>query len=126
MNTDLGLLFLRVTTGFLILTHGWGKVAKLVSGDFSFPDPLGIGGAPSLFLAAAAEFGCALLVIAGVKVRWAAIPLVITMLVAAFGHHAADPWAKKEFPLLYAVVFAALILTGPGRHTLPALLKKSE
>ena len=122
MNRDLALLLLRISTGLMMaLGHGLGKVRAVIAGDFSFPDPIGIGAAPSLILAALAEFFCALLVALGVKTRYCAIPLVITMLVAALLVHADDPWGKKEFALLYAIPFAALVLAGGGRYTLESL-----
>jgi putative oxidoreductase len=57
----------------------------------------------------------------------AAIPPLITMLTAAFIIHAADPWAKQEFALLYAVAYLTLIFTGAGRYSLDYLLmRRSE
>ncbi len=79
---------------------------------------------PSLALAAFAEFLCALAVVVGFKTRWAAIPVAITMLVAAFIFHVGDGWEKQEFPLLYASTFLALVFTGPGRHSVDAWLTK--
>ena len=67
-----------------------------------------------------------LLVVIGFKVRWAAIPVVITMLVAAFVVHAADGWAKQEFPLLFAVAFLTLVFTGAGRYSLDGKVGKGR
>lgn len=124
MKPDLGLLLLRLTFGLMMAGHGVGKVQNLIAGKTGFPDPLGIGSVPSLALAAFAEFLCALAVAVGFKTRWAAIPVVVTMLVAAFIFHAGDGWQKQEFPLLYAAGFLALVFTGGGRHSLDAWLKK--
>ena len=125
MSLDVGLLFLRVTVGLMmVISHGWGKMVKVVSGDFSFPDPLGLGAAPSLVLAALTEFVCALLVVLGVKTRYVAVPVTITMLVAAFVQHIDDSWGKKEFALLYAIPFAMLIITGGGKYSLDRVRKK--
>ena len=119
MNTDLGLLVLRVTTGLMMaIAHGWGKFLKVVTGDFAFADPIGIGQAPSLILTAGAEFICAILLALGVKTRWMAVPLAFAMFVAAFVHHLDDPWQKKEFALLYAIPFVVLAITGGGRYSL--------
>jgi putative oxidoreductase len=127
MGHDVGLLFLRVSVGlFMAVGHGWGKVVKVFSGDFGFPDPIGIGAAPSLVLAALSEFVCALLVALGVKTRFAAVPVVITMLVAAFITHFEDPWGKKEFPLLYAIAFAVLVVTGGGKYGLDRWFTKKR
>ena len=125
MKSDFGLLFLRVTFGLLLAGHGLGKVQMLIAGNTDFADPIGIGPMPSLVLAAFAEFICAIAVVVGFKTRWSAIPPVITMLVAAFIVHAADDWSKKEFPILYACGFLALVFTGSGQYSIDArLLKK--
>ncbi len=126
MKPDFGLLLLRLTFGLMMMGHGLGKVQDLVAGKTGFPDPLGIGPVPSLALAAFAEFVCALAVVIGFKTRWAAVPLVITMLVAAFVFHADDGWEKMEFPLLYASAFLALVFTGGGRHSADGMLKKKR
>ena len=123
-QVDIGLLILRASLGLMMLGHGFGKVRSLLAGQISFPDPLGIGSAPSLALAAFAEFLCAILVVVGWKVRWSAVPLVVTMLVAAFIHHAGDPWGDKELALVYAAGFLALVFTDGGRYSLDSLLRR--
>ena len=45
------------------------------------------------------------------------------MLVAAGLIHADDPWAKKEFALMYLLPFLALLFTGAGRFSLDARCK---
>lgn len=122
MSLDTGLLLLRVGAGLMMAGHGWGKVADLLAGRSDFADPIGIGPVPSLALAAFAEFACALAVVAGFKTRFAAVPVVITMLVAALVVHAGDPWGRKELAAVYAVAFLALVLTGGGRFSLDAWL----
>jgi len=124
MQRDLALLVLRVAAAGMMLPHGFAKVQKIVAGNMRFPDPLGIGDAPSLILAAFAEFVCAIAVLVGFKTRWSSIPLAVTMLVAAFVHHGGDAWDKKELPLLYAAAFIALALLDGGRYAVDAFLKK--
>ncbi|MBC2840481.1 DoxX family protein [Robiginitalea sp. SC105] len=119
LKNDLGLLILRIAGGGMIMTHGIPKLSRLFGeGEIEFGDPIGIGPGPSLFLVAFAEVVCALLVIIGLKSRWAAIPLVIAMLVAALIAHGADPFGRKELPLLYAAVFLAIFLLGPGKFSI--------
>ena len=118
---DLGLLGLRLGAGSFMLTHGWPKFQKIIAGDWTFADPIGIGQAPSLALATFAELLCSLLVIAGFRVRLAVMPLIFTMLVAAVIVHSADPWPRKELPLLYATGFFALMLLGGGKYSLDGL-----
>lgn len=139
MNS-LGLLILRLGMGGLMLTHGWPKLQMLLAGEAAdFGDPIGLGSTLSLILATFAEFGCAVLVMAGLLTRLAALPLVVTMAVAAFVVHAADPltmqagaakftageaesWASKEPALMYLVPFLALIFSGAGRFSIDGLI----
>ena len=67
-----------------------------------------------LVLVTVAEFLCAILVLIGFKTRWASIPIVITMLVAALIQHAGDPFGSKEKSLLFLLVFVSILLLGPG------------
>ncbi len=117
--TDLGLLLLRIAVGgFMAVSHGWGKFQKLISGDFSFADPLGIGEEASFILTVFAELFCGILVVAGLFTRAALIPLIITMIVAVFIVHADDPFGKQEFGLLFLIPYMTLFLTGPGKYSL--------
>lgn len=122
LGQSIGLLVLRLASGGLMLTHGWSKMSMLFSGNFKFADPLGIGEAASLVLAALAEFVASLFVMAGLGTRIAVIPLWVTMAVAAFIVHGDDPLIRKELALLYLTVYTVLFLTGGGRFSLDALL----
>ncbi|MEO9513699.1 MAG: DoxX family protein [Flavobacteriaceae bacterium] len=115
--TNLGLALLRIVPSAFMLSHGYSKFQKLISGNTEFANPLGIGQTPSLFLAVIGEFICPILIIIGLKTRWATIPTMITMLIAALVVHAADPFRKKELALLYFVVFAVVFLLGPGKYS---------
>ncbi len=123
---DIGLLILRVTFGLMMaFGHGWGKMGKLVGeSPIQFADPLGIGVGPSLFLAGTAEFLAAFFVAIGLKTRAASVPVVITMLVAAFLQHADDPWGKKELALTFAIPFLVLFFTGGGRYSVDHWMEK--
>ncbi|MEP1953969.1 MAG: DoxX family protein, partial [Algoriphagus sp.] len=75
----------------------------------------------SLSLAVFAEFICAILIILGFKTRLATIPLMVTMLTAAFVAHASDPFGKKELPLLYFTVFFCIFIFGAGKFAIDEL-----
>jgi putative oxidoreductase len=123
---DIGILILRVGVGgCMLLGHGWGKLTGFADLAGRFPDPLGVGSTASLVLAIFAEVVCALLLVVGLGTRFAAVPLVVTMLVAAGIVHAGDPWAKKELALVYAVPLLALVLTGGGRFALERVVIRS-
>ena len=110
------LLLLRVSTGIFMLTHGIGKFSKLFGDEpIKFSDPLGVGVTASLALAVFAEVFCSLLLILGVATRAAAIPLLITMLVAAFIVHGADGFKKQELSLLYSVIYLSIAIAGAGK-----------
>ena len=118
-QNDLAKLLLRIGFGGFMLTHGLPKLMKLFEGGpIQFADPIGVGPTFSLILTVFAEFVCAILIIVGYKTKWAAIPLVITMLVAAFVIHGGDPWGKKEFALLYAIGFIGIGLLGSGKYSI--------
>ena len=123
---DTGLLVLRVGAGgFMIGGHGWSKLQSFTTRT-DFSDPLGIGSLPSLVLTVFAEVLCALLLIPGLFTRLAALPLVITMMVAGLVVHASDPFAKKEKAFLYAVLYLAIALAGPGRFSVDYVFRKAR
>ncbi len=115
---NLGVLFLRIGTALLMIAgHGYPKLQKYHGGDTSFGDPIGLGQETSLLLAIVAEFVCSLFLIFGLFTRAALIPLIITMLVALFVIHAADPLGKQELPLLYVLIYLTIFITGSGRYS---------
>jgi len=120
-----GLLILRIVAGAFMLTHGNGKMVRLFGDDpIKFADPFGIGAEASLALAVFAEVFCSILVIVGVATRISVIPLIITMLVAAFIAHAGDPFGSKELPLLYGAIFVVILITGAGKYSIDNLIYK--
>lgn len=126
IHKDAGLLVLRVFVGITMLaSHGWGKMLKLMAGDTSFADVLGLGETASLVLAVFAEVICSAFLALGLFTRATLIPLIITMLVAVFIVHADDPFSKKEFGLLYLIPYITLLLTGPGKFSLDKLISKA-
>lgn len=117
-NYNLATLLLRIGFGGLMLTHGIPKLLKMLSGDFSFGDPIGIGATATLILAVVCEVLFPILVIIGFKTRLSAIPVIITMAIAAFIVHAADPFGRKEMAILYLVGFTTIALLGAGKYSI--------
>jgi len=108
----------------MLFGHDWGKMMKLLTGDpTKFADPIGLGAPISLGLTVGAEVVCAALLVVGYFTRWAAVPLIITMLVAAFVIHGGDPFGKKEMALIYLAGYLAIYFAGPGRYSLDAKLR---
>ncbi|MFW6290116.1 MAG: DoxX family protein [Mariniphaga sp.] len=124
-NIHTGLLLLRVLAAAFMLTHGFPKLIQLFTGDpESFSSVLGMNPALSLLLAVFAEFLCSTLIILGFFTRLASIPLIITMAVAAFHVHSADPFATKEKALLFLLIFTFLLLTGGGNYSVDGIMYK--
>jgi putative oxidoreductase len=120
---QVGLGGLRVLLGLLMAGgHGWGKLMAWSQKADTFPDPLGVGSPVSLALAIFAELFCALLLAVGLGTRLVVVPLIVTMVVAAFVVHGGDPWQRKELAVLYLVGFLVLLVTGGGRFSLDAVV----
>jgi putative oxidoreductase len=120
---NLGLLFLRVATGlYMAFGHGWGKVVGGPSqwaSDGGAMGLLGLNFLPTFwgFMSMVAEFGCALLVVAGLATRPAALLLAINMAVAA-NMHIQTGNGSPETALMYGIVFLTLVVVGPGTYSL--------
>ena len=107
----------------MIYNHGWGKLMRLLSGEpIKFFDFMGLGPELSLGLATFAEVGCSLLLILGLFTRWAAIPLIITMMVA-ISTNLGEGFGQIEKALLFLMAYVALQLTGPGWYSLDAQVR---
>lgn len=123
---NLSLLLLRLAGGLMMLTHGYPKFMKLVKGDFSFADPLGLGEEVSLVATVFAEFICSILVALGLYTRLASVPILFTMMIAALVVHGSDPFGMQELGLLYAAVFAVTALNGGGNYSLDKIIRKKN
>jgi putative oxidoreductase len=66
---------------------------------------------------------CSLFILFGFATRLAVVPLAITMLVAVFMVHAADPFSVKEAALHFLLVYVVLLLSGSGRYSVDYLLQ---
>jgi putative oxidoreductase len=137
MNSAAALL-LRVAAGLIFLPHGWSKIAG-EGGSAAFAADIAANyGIPAFFghVAAYAEVGCGVLLIAGLLTRVDAFLLAATMFVAAFVVQLPDALfevpanANKTFvairgietPLALFSICTALLLMGPGRWSLDHLL----
>lgn len=118
---SLGLLIGRIVAGGAMLTHGFPKLQRLVQGDMSFGDPLGIGQEVSLILTVFSEFVLAALLVIGWKTRWIAIPMAFTMWVAFGIVHGSDSFGDKELSFLYLGWYLSFIGTGAGKFSVDGL-----
>ncbi len=122
ISLDGALLVVRVWLGAMMAYHGFPKLFGNAQGFADYLSKLGFP-APELWaaLAGGAEFFGGLLIIIGFLTRPAAIAVLITMLVAGFIAHGADPFSKKELALAYVVLSLTTLLSGSGKFSLDAL-----
>ena len=118
------ILLARIIFGFLFLSHGIAKWQNFIGASDLFPDPLGLGATLSMWLVLFAEIVCSLGFMIGALYRLCLIPMIFTMCVAFFVIHAGDPLAVKEPSLMYLTIFALLYITGPGKYSIDAILKR--
>lgn len=124
---NLVILLFRITVAVFMLTHGWPKLNKLLAGgEIQFGDPLGMGATPSLVLAVFAEFLCSVFIAFGFGTRLATLPLIITMSVAAFIVHGADPFGRKELALMYLLIYIFLFVVGSGKFSVDYYLTRKN
>jgi putative oxidoreductase len=119
-----GLLSLRLVFGGALVLHGLQKIGNptgWMGPDAPVPGAL-------QFLAFLSEFGGGLALLFGLLTPLAALGVMATMLVATVMAHGAHPWVgapgepSKEGALGYLAFGVAMLLSGPGRLSLDALL----
>jgi putative oxidoreductase len=118
-NTSLGLLVLRLAALSLFLKHGLEKLTGYSTMVQHFPDPVHVGAHAGLAFALLSDGICSLLVIIGLATRPASALILVNLLAAFFFVHHAAYFSDShvELVMLYIIVFATLVLTGPGRFS---------
>ncbi len=119
-HRDLGLLLLRVGLGIAFIIHGWPKITggtemwRNLGSGVGLPIPVVFG-----LLAAIGEFVGGILLLLGWFFRPACILLTCTMLGAMTYHiKQGDGFNTYSHALESAIVFAGLILIGPGAYSI--------
>jgi len=120
LKSNIGLLLLRLFFGgIMFFQHGIPKFMKLIDGaPYKFADVFGLGTGLSLGLAVFSEVLCGLLLVVGLFTRWASLPLIATMLIAAFLIHGSDSFGDKELAILYLIAYLCVFLLGPGKYSI--------
>jgi putative oxidoreductase len=125
VTASIGLLFLRITIGLMMLHHGIDKIKdfhNLKEHWDIVPAIWPLSHLPkslSFFSAIGAEVGGSILIILGLATRPAAFYLGFAMVIAAFQALAAAPFfgagpMSKEPAILYLIPCFVLIITGAG------------
>jgi uncharacterized membrane protein YphA (DoxX/SURF4 family) len=118
----LGLLLVRLATGYVFLMHGYAKVTNLamVTGmmtHFGLPAWLGI------FVAWLEVIGGVALIL-GIATRAFAVALGIEMVVAIFLTGFSRGFSPHEFEMVLALNSFALALAGSGKYRLLKLFER--
>ena len=133
--TSVILLVVRVSLASFMIVHG---LQKLDPGGFTvrsgFVETVANLGFPlptfSAYMAVLSEIVFAALVGLGLLTRPAAVAVIFTMGVAAFGQHGGDPFIakpgspSKEMAMLYLLSYLLILAVGPGRFALDKLLAR--
>ncbi|MBB5621370.1 putative oxidoreductase [Pedobacter cryoconitis] len=124
---DFVLLILRIGIAGLMLSHGIPKLEMLLAGgEIKFMDPIGLGNTATLALAVFAEVICSVLILLGLAVRLAVLPLMVTMLIAIFIAHGNDGLAEKELAIHYLLTYIVLLFAGGGRLSIDSLISQKS
>ncbi|MEZ5105847.1 MAG: DoxX family protein [Draconibacterium sp.] len=116
---DVALLVLRVIIGMLMLKHGIPKIKKLISSEpIHFFKTFGLSERNSLIAAAFVEVFFSSLLILGLGTQLAVIPLLFTMIIAAFHTLKSQPYDKKEVPILFLLIYITILFSGSGKFSL--------
>jgi uncharacterized membrane protein YphA (DoxX/SURF4 family) len=66
------------------------------------------------------EAGGAALLLVGLFVRWATVPMIIVMFFAGYLVHISNGWSHEnngiEFAAIYALMLLVLLLSGAGKY----------
>jgi len=120
----------RIVVGWVFLWSGWTKLNALPRMIENFRE-WGIP-APELFtpLASGVEFVGGILLLIGLLTRFAAVPMMIVMVVAIISAKWADVDSLETFlgfdEVAYFVMFAWLAIAGPGPVSLDHFILKAS
>lgn len=79
----------------------------------------------SLILIILVEVGCSSLVLLGFMTRLAVLPLMFSMIIAAFFTFSPISLSTAELPMLYLGIYTFILLAGPGRYSADAFFVKT-
>jgi putative oxidoreductase len=135
INSDLGLLLIRLIIGFLMAFVGYEKFShfdEMAASDFwaNNVNFLGMKGAVPLALTIFAELFCSVFLILGLFTRFSLAVLAFCMgyifLVIFPGSllENGENGFKFNDAFVYFVVYLGLLFTGPGKYSIDSLFKR--
>ena len=122
-NPDIGILILRIAVGGLLLLHGVHKISDGLDNQMQLLSQNGLPG-QLMYFVYISEIVAPVLLLIGVFTRISSLTVVITMITVIYvipvpllglDQHGAS---MIEVQLLYLLIPAALLFTGPGRYRL--------
>jgi putative oxidoreductase len=135
---------LRLAVGYGFMEHGYAKLARGPEHFITILHALGVP-APALMAWATigSELACGLMVLVGLLIPLASIPMAVTLLVAIFTVHVPNGFSSikllsvdamgahfgqpgYETDLLYLASLLALVLGGPGPLALDRLIFRTR
>ena len=123
-----GLLLLRIVIGLAYVQHGLPKIEHPASWMTMMMGPHAFAPPWLQAVVAVVEFFGGIALVLGLLTPLVAIALAVDMLTAIFavhipmGAHWVGGPGSFEVPLFYLVSMIALLLTGPGRYSVDALV----
>ena len=132
LNTDIGLLILRIGIGIMFVLHGYPKI----QGGIKTWTWLGTNGMGAIgidifpifwgFMAAFSEFFGAILFALGIYTRICALSLFLTMFVASAFHYVSGDSIFPSHSVELAIVFLGVFFAGGGQYSIDKILKNKK
>ena len=120
--TDITLLVFRIVIGASLMTHGYGKLIRLIDGNVWSRTHLFFNEEISLALVAFAEFFCPIFVALGFWTRLFTLPIIYAFIIIVFDVHIDDPFSKMEKGILFLFSYILIFFIGPGKLSVDNLI----
>ena len=121
---SISLLLFRVIISCALMTHGYGKLIRLIDGNIWGRTHFIFNEEVSMALVVFGEFFAPLFVVIGFGTRIFAIPIIYTFCVIVFDVHWEDSFGKMEKGLMFLVSYISIFLIGPGKISVDNLIHK--
>ncbi len=124
LDTDLGLLLLRLILGGFFFWHGYDALAHYDQYLAMSKSMIGLGAKFEFDLVVYSYLVCGAFIVLGFLTRLSVIPIFIAMGVAVFVAHKGQPVSQKELPTVYWLLCVVVFIFGSGRFSVDRLIFK--